>query len=291
MTNANIVSVSVNEIWDRVRARLKARIGHEEYSSWFTSAQLEEAQSNGATATVSVATPFLVNWINNTYHSVIQELWQEYQSEIKVRIVLRKRTNGEKIFDPEAHENRRRKIDPFSSIPQDKTKRPPPARKPRGRPRQKPGGVVERTTARPFVKKTPWSETPLPNEIVLEEAKLMVFENLAKPGGRITIELCRQFVMHAYAVSFEELASDSRKNHALVPRQIGMYLAKKYTSHAHSEIGRWFGGRDHSTVSSAIQRIDELRADNMGIDLLMVSLLDHFGACVELSNRTIVEVP
>ncbi len=291
MSNANIVSVSTNEVWDKVNARLKSQIGHEAYDSWFGYAQLEENQSNGVTATVSVATPFLVNWISDKYRHLIQELWQEYQPKVVVRIVLRSRTNGEKIYDPEAHENRLRKVDPFSSLPQDKTKRPSPVRKPRSHPRQKPRGTVERTTTRPFVRKTPWSEAPLPDEVALEEAKLMVFDTLAKPSWKITIELCRQFVMHAYAVSFEELVSDSRKNHALVPRQIGMYLAEKFTTHANNEIGRWFGGRDHSTVSNSIQRIDKLRADNMDFNILMVSAIDHFGACVELSKRSIVEAP
>ena len=44
----------------------------------------------------------------------------------------------------------------------------------------------------------------------------------------------------------------------VVPRQIGMYLAKKMTSRSLPEIGRRFGGRDHSTVLHAVRKIEEL---------------------------------
>jgi chromosomal replication initiator protein len=42
-----------------------------------------------------------------------------------------------------------------------------------------------------------------------------------------------------------------------VPRQVGMYLAKKMTSRSLPEIGRRFGGRDHSTVLHAVRKIDD----------------------------------
>ena len=44
------------------------------------------------------------------------------------------------------------------------------------------------------------------------------------------------------------------------PRQIAMYLSKHLTSRSLPEIGRRFGGRDHTTVMHAVKRIDELRA-------------------------------
>jgi chromosomal replication initiator protein len=44
----------------------------------------------------------------------------------------------------------------------------------------------------------------------------------------------------------------------VVPRQVGMYLAKKLTPRSLPEIGRRFGGRDHSTVLHAVRKIEEL---------------------------------
>jgi chromosomal replication initiator protein len=43
----------------------------------------------------------------------------------------------------------------------------------------------------------------------------------------------------------------------IIPRQVGMYLAKKLTSRSLPEIGRRFGGRDHSTVLHAVRKIDD----------------------------------
>ena len=50
------------------------------------------------------------------------------------------------------------------------------------------------------------------------------------------------------------------------PRQIAMYLAKRLTTRSLPEIGRKFGGRDHSTVIHAVRRIEELRDTDRDVD-------------------------
>ena len=56
------------------------------------------------------------------------------------------------------------------------------------------------------------------------------------------------------------------------PRQIAMYLAKQLTSRSLPEIGRKFGGRDHTTVMHAVKKIEELRQTDLSfsedVDLL-----------------------
>jgi len=56
------------------------------------------------------------------------------------------------------------------------------------------------------------------------------------------------------------------------PRQVAMYLAKQLTARSLPEIGRKFGGRDHTTVMHAVRKVDELRSTDRGfaedIDLL-----------------------
>ena len=53
------------------------------------------------------------------------------------------------------------------------------------------------------------------------------------------------------------------------PRQVAMYLAKQLTARSLPEIGKQFGGRDHTTVMHAVKRIDELRHTdtNLGEDV------------------------
>jgi chromosomal replication initiator protein len=59
-----------------------------------------------------------------------------------------------------------------------------------------------------------------------------------------------------FRIKPKELVSQRRMQKVVVPRQIAMYLAKKYTDAPLVEIGRSFGGRDHSTVIHAIKKIE-----------------------------------
>ena len=62
--------------------------------------------------------------------------------------------------------------------------------------------------------------------------------------------------MKHFGVNRGDLLS-SRRNRSIVrPRQIGMYLAKSLTARSLPEIGRRFGGRDHTTVLHAIRKIE-----------------------------------
>jgi chromosomal replication initiator protein len=58
-------------------------------------------------------------------------------------------------------------------------------------------------------------------------------------------------------VARTDLLSPRRARSIVMPRQVGMYLAKKMTSRSLPEIGRRFGGRDHSTVLHAVRKIDD----------------------------------
>jgi chromosomal replication initiator protein len=75
--------------------------------------------------------------------------------------------------------------------------------------------------------------------------------------GRIKIDDILKIVGRHYNVAKADLLSPRRSRTVVVPRQIGMYLAKKLTSRSLPEIGRRFGGRDHSTVLHAVRKIDE----------------------------------
>ena len=50
------------------------------------------------------------------------------------------------------------------------------------------------------------------------------------------------------------------------PRQIAMYLSKQLTSRSLPEIGRKFGGRDHTTVIHAVRKIEQLREEDPALD-------------------------
>ena len=70
-----------------------------------------------------------------------------------------------------------------------------------------------------------------------------------------------QLVVQHFGVKLSELQSKRRTASITYPRQIAMYLARQVTRHSLEEVGRFFGGRDHSTVLYAIDRINGRLAD------------------------------
>ncbi len=81
---------------------------------------------------------------------------------------------------------------------------------------------------------------------------------------RIRIDDILKIIGHHYSVTRADLLSPRRARSIVRPRQVGMYLAKKFTPRSLPEIGRRFGGRDHSTVLHAVRKIEDLmRSDNI----------------------------
>jgi chromosomal replication initiator protein len=83
---------------------------------------------------------------------------------------------------------------------------------------------------------------------------------------RITIDEIQRKVADYYKVRLADLLSARRSRDIARPRQVAMYLAKRLTPRSLPEIGRKFGGRDHTTVMHAIKRIDELRAGDSDLE-------------------------
>ncbi|CAD7051919.1 chromosomal replication initiator protein DnaA [Pseudorhizobium endolithicum] len=75
---------------------------------------------------------------------------------------------------------------------------------------------------------------------------------------RVRIEDIQRIVARHYNVSRQELVSNRRTRVVVKPRQIAMYLSKTLTPRSFPEIGRRFGGRDHTTVLHAVRKIEEL---------------------------------
>jgi chromosomal replication initiator protein len=78
----------------------------------------------------------------------------------------------------------------------------------------------------------------------------------------LTPDLVRRRVAEAWGVSPEALQSAKRTKNLTVPRQVAMYLIKELFGLSLVEIGKLFGGRDHSTVIHSIGKVEEeLRTD------------------------------
>jgi chromosomal replication initiator protein len=104
------------------------------------------------------------------------------------------------------------------------------------------------------------------NQPITMDLASMVLRDAQAQGstdpGRIKIDDILKIVGRHFNVAKADLLSPRRARTVVVPRQIGMYLAKKLTTRSLPEIGRRFGGRDHSTVLHAVRKIDEqIRSD------------------------------
>jgi chromosomal replication initiator protein len=95
--------------------------------------------------------------------------------------------------------------------------------------------------------------------VTVEFTKSVLQDLLRANDRRITIDEIQRKVADYYKVRMPDLLSARRSRDVARPRQIAMYLAKRMTPRSLPEIGRRFGGRDHTTVMHAIKRIDELR--------------------------------
>ncbi|WP_375395233.1 chromosomal replication initiator protein DnaA [uncultured Sphingomonas sp.] len=83
---------------------------------------------------------------------------------------------------------------------------------------------------------------------------------------RVTIDEIQKLVSQHFDLKPLDLVSARRARAVARPRQIAMYLAKRLTTRSLPEIGRKFGGRDHSTVIHAVRRIEELRDTDRDVD-------------------------
>ena len=79
---------------------------------------------------------------------------------------------------------------------------------------------------------------------------------------RVRIEDIQRIVARHYNVSRQELVSNRRTRVIVKPRQIAMYLSKTLTPRSFPEIGRRFGGRDHTTVLHAVRKIEDLVSED-----------------------------
>jgi len=96
--------------------------------------------------------------------------------------------------------------------------------------------------------------------ISLEMTQEVLADMLRASERRITIDEIQKKVAEHYNVRIADMHSARRSRAVARPRQVAMYLAKQLTPRSLPEIGRKFGGRDHTTVIHAVRKIEELSA-------------------------------
>ena len=112
--------------------------------------------------------------------------------------------------------------------------------------------------------------------ITLELTRTVLRDVLRANDQRITIEEIQRRVAEHYNIRLSEMSSHRRSRAVAQPRQVAMFLAKQLTTRSLPEIGRKFGGRDHTTVMHAVRRVEERRQQDTAVaedvELLLRSL-------------------
>ena len=102
--------------------------------------------------------------------------------------------------------------------------------------------------------------------ITLETAEIAIRDLIRnREPKRVKIEDIQKLVASHYNVSRSDILSERRTAAVVKPRQIAMYLAKVLMLRSLPEIGRRFGGRDHTTVLHAVRKIEKLLGEDTGL--------------------------
>ena len=103
-------------------------------------------------------------------------------------------------------------------------------------------------------------------EITLDLAQDCLADILRASERKISIEEIQKKVSEHYNIRLSDMVGPKRLRSFARPRQVAMYLCKQLTSRSLPEIGRRFGGRDHTTVMHGVRRIEELRLQDAQIE-------------------------
>jgi len=82
---------------------------------------------------------------------------------------------------------------------------------------------------------------------------------------RTTVERIVQRVGQYFQVAPRQMKSRDRSRGSLLPRQVGMYLARLLTGLSLEQIGAYFGGRDHSTVLHACRKVEQALTQDVNL--------------------------
>ena len=99
-------------------------------------------------------------------------------------------------------------------------------------------------------------------EISVDLVKDVLKDLLRTNSRKITIDEIQKKVVEHYNIKLSDMHSPRRSRSVARPRQVAMYLAKSITTRSLPEIGRKFGGRDHTTVIHAIKTIEEIMVND-----------------------------
>ena len=113
---------------------------------------------------------------------------------------------------------------------------------------------------------------PVTTELVAEALKDVFPNNKTR---EITLEVIQEIVSSYFKIRIEDLHSKKRSRPIAYPRQIAMYLCRELTDTSLPQIGNFFGGRDHTTVLHAYDKITRERQRDMKLNAIINELIER----------------
>jgi chromosomal replication initiator protein len=115
-------------------------------------------------------------------------------------------------------------------------------------------------------------------ELTLDQTQRLLRTNLKGAGERrVTVDDIQKAAAEHFGLKQADLISERRTRAVARPRQAAMWLTKQLTTRSLPDIGRRFGGRDHTTVLHAVRRIEELKAGDTQLAQDLDALLRKLG--------------
>jgi len=105
--------------------------------------------------------------------------------------------------------------------------------------------------------------------IDLEMARQALGPMVEMQSRRISIDMIQRTVAQYSNLKVADLKGEKRHKAVVLPRMLAMYLTRKHTEESFPEIGKRFGGRDHSTVINACQRIEWMLTSDMAVQKML----------------------
>ena len=102
-------------------------------------------------------------------------------------------------------------------------------------------------------------------QLALDEAQAILRPHLSCVEKRVTVDQIQKAVAEHYGLKQADMISERRARAVARPRQAAMWIAKQITTRSLPDIGRRFGGRDHTTVLHAVRRIEALKVEDASL--------------------------
>lgn len=124
-------------------------------------------------------------------------------------------------------------------------------------------GTLNKIVAKASLTKSP---------ITLEMSEKAINDIITEKENVVSIKYIQEVVCKYFNIDLRDLKSSKRSNDIAYPRQIAMYLCREIANYSFPNIGKEFGGRDHTTVMHAFSKIDKAIKENNNTKLIVDSV-------------------